>query len=130
MTDSLIEIYYDKLMKTKTPNIILAGIFRELFNRDLKKSEWGQLGKFINLYGKFIVLEAFIRASINIGFDSSSPWGYFNSICLSISKENREYLDVLEDTRRIQKLTNDILEELNKPRNKIKYRKQDYLREN
>ena len=126
---SLIEQYYTKLMSTSTPNLILASAFREIFNRDVKQTEFSRLGKLIKLYGKWTVLESFIRAGINPNFDSASPWNYLSAICLNISKESKENLEDLEKIRQIKEKTQKLLEELNKPSKKIKIRKREYLRE-
>lgn len=127
MTDGLINEYYNQLLNSKSPHLVLAKIFRQLFSRELRKSEWGQLGKLTNLYGKWTVLEAMIRAAMNSNFLSDSPWGYFTSICITISKEDRESLENLERIRTLQLQTKKLVEELSKPNVKLKYRKEDYL---
>ncbi len=128
MTDeSLINQYYTKLLESKTPHLVLGQIFKQIFSRDLQSREWAQLGKLTRIYGKWLVLEAFIRAGINQGFNSESPWGYFNSICLSISKEDRDSLEYLEKIRVVQQETAKLIEELEKPRRRLKLRESTFL---
>ena len=125
--ESLINTYYDKLLTSKTPTIVLASAFRDLFNRDLQKSEWSRIGKLVNIYGKWLVLESFIRASINTNFDTTSPWSYLSAICLNLSKDDKESLEELEKVRQLKEKTQNLLDELSKPTKKIKTRKRDYL---
>ena len=127
--EGLVNDYYERLLKTKTPNLVLASAFRDIFNRDLQKKDWPSLGKVINLYGKWTVLEAFIKAGINPSFDNTTPWGYINTICLNISKDSKENLEELEKVRQIKEKTQSLINELEKPHKPIKPRKRDYLNE-
>lgn len=126
MTEGLINEYYDQLMKSKMPHLVLGKIFKQIFGRELRRNEWSQLGKLTNLYGKWIVLESFIRSAVNPNFDNTNPWGYFNAVCLSVSKESRDSLENLEQVRQLQKATQDLVAELTKPHGKVKTKKKDF----
>ena len=125
--EGLITQYYDRLLKTTNPITVLSSAFREIFNRDLQKREFSSLGKLIRIYGKWVVFEAFIKAGINPNFDNSAPWGYLNSVCLSISKDSKESLEELEKVRQIKEKTQSLIEELEKPHKPIKARKKEFL---
>lgn len=124
--EGLINSYHDKLLKTSTPHLILATAFKDTLGRDLKKTEWAQLKKLINVYGKWIVLESMIRTAISTTFDNDkSPFGYLNAVCMSISKENLENLKVLERSRLQKEKTSIMLEELSKPNPDLKLKEFD-----
>lgn len=78
--------YIAKLAEAEKPHLVLAQIFTLLFDRDIQKNDWGMLQKQIKIYGRWNVLEAFLRASGNINFSVSDNkyWGYFNAILVSL----------------------------------------------
>lgn len=125
--DGLITQYYDRLLKTKNPSLVLSSAFKDIFNRELRPKEWSSLGKLINLYGKWIVLESFIKAGINPNFDNSAPWGYLNTVCLSISKDSKESLEELEKIRQVKEKTQSLINDLEKVHKPVKPRKKDFL---
>lgn len=78
--------YIAKLAEAEKPHLVLAQIFTLLFDRDIQKNDWGMLQKQIKIYGRWNVLEAFLRASGNTNFTVSDNkyWGYFNAILVSL----------------------------------------------
>ncbi len=126
-TESLIDQFYNKLLNAKTPHLILGQIYKQLFQRDLQSKDWAQLGKLTNLYGKWVVLEAMLRASMQPNFDATSPWGYFHTICLSLSKESREDLEHLEKIKQLKEYTETLVSELMKEHKVKKIRGKEYL---
>lgn len=104
-----VEDYIKSLATTEKPYLILASVFKMLFKRELSQRDWGQLGRLINIYGRWRVLESFLKASVVEGFDPSGKnvWGYFSTICISSLEEDRKSEELLIKNRKIQEEMNE-----------------------
>lgn len=117
--------YISKLAETDSPHLILAQIFKLLFEQEMQKNDWGMLRKKINIYGKWNVLEAFLRASGNTNFSVSSGkyWGYLNAILVSlVNEEVKDAEKNVESKLQIER-TAELVKSLSK-KHKIKLRNQ------
>lgn len=91
MSEGVVYKLQEDLASTETPHLILASIFSELFNRKFRTTEWARLGRLLKIYGRWIVLQAFLLSASNTTFDASkNPWGYFSTICINILNDDRE----------------------------------------
>lgn len=115
--------YISKLAEAEKPHLVLSQIFTLLFDRSLQSNDWGMLQKQIKIYGKWNVLEAFLRASGNVNFKISDNkyWGYFNAILVSLV--NEEIKDTEKDLSAKEQMekTADIVKSMSK-KHKIKLR--------
>lgn len=132
MEEGLIDQYHDQLLaatRASEYHLILNQIFYKLFNRTFNKTESMGIGKLVNLYGKMVVFEAMIRASMvstfNASRDSNSV-GYLYKICQRIHEENKDSLKEVERVRQIKNETQDLLKELSKPQKKFKLKERDF----
>ncbi len=88
MDDNLVSGFAEGLDTAEKPHLILAGLYRALFERDLHKNEWGILGKYLKIYGRWILFEAMIRTATSTTVDmSTTVWPYINSVCAALLQE-------------------------------------------
>lgn len=128
MSDGLINEYLKKLSDTETPNLILASIFRALFEKDMTKKDWPQLGRLIKIYGRWRVLESFLRASNNANFDAgNNVWGYFNAICISLLEEEKANNSSIFKAQKDKEETLKLIESLKNRPAHIKVRNKEWL---
>jgi hypothetical protein len=130
MTDEgVLNNYIEKLVNTDSPHLILASIFKVLFDRDLQAREWGQLRKMINLYGRWRLLEALLRAGSNQTFDPNGKncWAYFNTICISLIEDEKDLQESIFKCKRQKEDTQKLIEDLSTKREKIKIKDKTWL---
>lgn len=96
---------HDQLEKAEEGKryLVLSRVFNTVFNRKLRRNEWGMLRKLENLYGAESVFWALI-GSFHID-SSSTPLKYVASICRNTVKE-----DIVENESR--EIDNSELEKL------------------
>jgi hypothetical protein len=128
--DGLINEYIAKLTDTKTPHLILASVYKSLFDKDLQAKDWPQLQRLIKIYGRWRVFESFLKASSNFKFDTTANvWGYFNAICVSLLEEEKQNSASIFKVQQEKELTQKILNDLGK-RNKLKLKDKAWLTSN
>lgn len=103
---------YEQLENTKDDkkHLVLAKVFRTVFNRDLKSKEWGFLRRLQKIYGSDTVFWALL-SSFHID-SSGQPLKYVTAVCKGMAKEEAErpksvvkfgfdgLLDYMEDFKR------------------------------
>ena len=84
---------HDQLEKAEEGKryLVLSRVFSAVFNRKVRRNEWGMLRKLENLYGADTVFWALI-SSFHID-SSSKPLRYVASICRNTVKEDIEQMD-------------------------------------
>ena len=65
-------------------HLILAGLFELVFNRKLRKNEWGMLRKIIRIYGSETVYWAILSSAQATG---PTPLAYVFGVCKGMTKE-------------------------------------------
>lgn len=97
---------YIKLQESEesSHHLPLSTLFKSVFGRKLRTTEWGHFRKLINLYGSEIVYWALL-ASSNID-SSGKPLLYVTKVCVGMLKETAQ-TQPHEDTA-----TKELLEEL------------------
>lgn len=129
--DGLINEYVTKLTDTKTPDLILASIYRFLFDKDLQPRDWPQLKKLIRIYGRWRVFESFLKASNNFNFDTAqNVWGYFNAICISLLEEEKQNNASVFKVQKDKEETQKIIDALSSDRKKLKLKDKEWLTSN
>ena len=81
---------YNRILTTdeKSHHLHLAGLFKLVFNRNLKTSEWGFLRKLIRIYGSEVVYWGLLGSS-NIR-DTGNPLAYVSKVCAGVLKNQTE----------------------------------------
>jgi len=77
---------YEKLVAadSTTHHLVLAGLFELVFNRKLKRNEWGMLRKIIRIYGSEVVYWAILASAQATG---PTPLAYVFGVCKGMMKE-------------------------------------------
>ena len=83
----MVQQIYKDLLKAdkKAEHLILARLFKMVFGRSLRTTEWGHLRKLINLYGAETVYWAMLN-SMNIDA-SGKPLAYVTKVCIGLLQE-------------------------------------------
>lgn len=83
----MVQQIYKDLLKAdkKTEHLILSRLFRRVFGRALRTTEWGHFRKLINLYGAETVYWAVLN-SMNIDA-SGKPLAYVTKVCIGLLQE-------------------------------------------
>jgi hypothetical protein len=86
MKENIVQDYYQKLIQSETPHLILASFYTALFDKELQNSEWGMLRRLIKLYGREVVFDALVRTASSTTVDTSkSLWPYVNSVAIGLT---------------------------------------------
>ena len=77
---------YKKLISAEetTHHLVLAGLFELIFNRKLKRNEWGMLRKIIRIHGSERVYWAMLSSAQASG---PTPLAYVFGVCKGMTKE-------------------------------------------
>lgn len=83
----MVQQIYKDLLKAdkKTEHLVLARLFKKVFGRALRTTEWGHLRKLINLYGAETAYWAILN-SMNIDA-SGRPLVYVSKVCIGMLRE-------------------------------------------
>lgn len=117
--DGLIPQYLEKLAKSDEPHYILASIYCTLFNKRMEPVDWGQLRRLINIYGRWIVLEAILRSSLAELDFGKNIWAYFNVVCVTLIGQQKESFLIEKAAEDRLKETRDYIESLVNNQEKI-----------
>jgi len=81
---------YARLLNSSDGNVhlVLAELFRLVYNRGVRKSEWGSLRKLIRIYGAEVVYWATLH-SANAN-SSGNVFSYISKVCIGILNEKSE----------------------------------------
>ena len=82
---SAIEILHELQEASKDEYLILAKLFKLVFGRDLRITEWGFFRKLVNIYGYEIVYYALL-GSVHIS-GTGTPLAYVSKVCMGILQE-------------------------------------------
>lgn len=102
------EIYTRLLVSGSGKHLILAELFKLVFNRALKPTEWGFLRKLIKLYGAELVYWSILN-SANIS-NTHNPLAYVMKVCIGTLK--REIVSVSSDKKSLSRQTQNLLNEM------------------
>jgi hypothetical protein len=83
----------------------------------------------INLYGRWRLLEALLRAGSNQTFDPNgkNTWGYFNTICIGLIGDEKDLQESIFKYKRQKEDTQKLIEDLSTKRDKIKIKDKTWL---
>jgi len=93
MNNKVYDIYI-KLMDIddNSAHLLLSSLFSLVFNRKLKRTEWGSLRKLVRIYGREIVYWAILNsARISAG---DNVFGYIGKVCTGLLKEETKHSNI------------------------------------
>ena len=102
------EIYTRLLVSGNGEHLILAELFKLVFNRNLKPTEWGFLRKLIKLYGAELVYWSMLNSAGISNTDNPLP--YVMKVCVGTLK--RETIFTGSDKASLSRQTQALLNEM------------------
>lgn len=127
-TNGLIDEYISRLAETEKPNLILAMVYRALFEREMQQKDWPQLGRLIKVFGRWRVFDAMLKASASPTFDATGNiWGYLNAICMSLVEVEKQSNVAVFKAEKDKQETLELIESLQHRPKKLKTKDKAWL---